>query len=562
MEGLSKIGSGLLHRRVYAAQAYPKSASDGSTVVLLGNQTGVQIWWWGHGVSKLQDGHLQSDVNANGGDDLSMDNDNNDGHADNVILQHRSIRPDAGSGSHDAAILSEPRARSLSLNLGTGVLRIAVPSLHPKSPQLSNHAHPLLLANKLVAALICSDSSVRLLTLPLRPPSIAQKERGDSTSTNCTEDGRVGSFGEQVVVLSSDYGHKSIPKCVSLTTILSSSGSNIISKTEEGDYQSAKKWSILVASASSDLSGLLLIHRIPLASTGTELDLSTAPDSSIPWSTRHLPSPAVSLQFNPLLPQSMGHSTLLTAEGRGPVRLLYLPSTEIASQCSWTVSLFPNFPSSENTRTLVLDARWVLGGKAVLVLSAYGEWGIWALEGPDFKQESGSHKSRARKLGALSAFTISGRVDASPDPFTVNVRDRNANGRGSTVKLAPTTPSTRRARQENLFAGSSEPQKRPPRGGISIDPWQNADSVDEAVLLWHNDSAIIISSLLTHWGHKVRASGNLFGAGVEGKGQIISSISLEGTRLQMETHQRMQNIFEVCESPRAVVALLESSPEN
>ncbi|KAL8949811.1 MAG: hypothetical protein Q9222_004113 [Ikaeria aurantiellina] len=510
--------------RVNAAQAYPVPSPDGSTVILLGNENGLRISWWRNESSKAQDDHLHARIDRKRDDNPSVDNDNDDD-ANFSISPYQGIQSDVESESY------EHLPQSLNLSLGTGVLRIAVPSVHPTVSQLSNGSYPMPLSDKLVAALVCSDSSIRLLTLPLYPSSTAQKRKGNATSIICTDDGRVGPCGEQMVIVSSGHDHQSIPKCVSSTPIHPAIGRDTLPGIIEDDYRSAREWSTLVASASSDLSGIVLIHRLPLTPDGRKIDLTAASNKWTLWSVHRLPSPAISLQFSPSMSQLRGHSTLLAAEASGSVRLLQLPSAEAASQCLWTVILIPKSPSSDtvpNTTRTVLDARWVLDGKAILVLSADGEWGIWALEDPGYKIESMAHRSRVPRLGSLTTFAIGGHAGAGPDPSTVDMRNRKANGKECNVKLAPTTPSTRRARQGNLFAGSYRDRKGAARGCISIDRWQNGNSVDEAVLLWHNDSIVLIRSLRTHWAGKAQGPGNILGAGPKGKVQIISNKFLKG----------------------------------
>ena len=95
--------------------------------------------------------------------------------------------------------------------------------------------------------------------------------------------------------------------------------------------------------------------------------------------------------------------------------------------------------------------------------------------------------------------------------------------------LAPTTPGTRRIRQENLFSGQIAQPNELVHGGLSVSPArkssiQNAD--DESILLWHGDNIAILPSLLKYWQNTVRGGGNLFGADTRGQLKRVGSSSL------------------------------------
>ncbi|EDN03408.1 predicted protein [Histoplasma mississippiense (nom. inval.)] len=51
---------------------------------------------------------------------------------------------------------------------------------------------------------------------------------------------------------------------------------------------------------------------------------------------------------------------------------------------AWLITLSPEFcrnPVGIPQRKTVVDAAWVLGGKAIMVLLSDGSWGIWDPEG-------------------------------------------------------------------------------------------------------------------------------------------------------------------------------------
>ncbi|KAL9000931.1 MAG: hypothetical protein Q9188_005562 [Gyalolechia gomerana] len=292
-------------------------------------------------------------------------------------------------------------------------------------------------------------------------------------------------------------------------------------------------WDLLVASSSSDSSGLLLIHRIQLSPHGRELN-QTITDFNLPLSVQQLPCPAASLSFNPSLPGDERNSRLLLADRKGTIRILDCHSAEASNECPCLISLYTSLQSTSNRRGAgkhVLDAQWVLGGSAVLILLENGEWGVWDLEGHGPKAQSTSKAPVTPTLGSLFMFAIRGHVNDGSNTFKSDNADAASIKEASKpAMLAPTTPSTRRMRQDNLFAGPLRQAKGPAHGGISLVPDQDSKIGDEAVVMWYNNAITVIPSLRTHWADKVKGSGNLFGNGARGEARTIHKVSLRGER--------------------------------
>ncbi|KAL8725913.1 MAG: hypothetical protein Q9166_007041 [cf. Caloplaca sp. 2 TL-2023] len=538
--------------RVHAVQPYPLPAPNGSTVLFLGHEHGLQILWRGGRALKDQSKKSQHDGDRNPGQSISSNSDNE---PDTSVSYHQDAYLESDEGEYDPSTPFEPIVQALDLPFGLAALRIVFPHLPTDSLQRDHGIVPPLFSEKLVAAVICSDASVRLVVLPASPPSTLRKWKAAATGKPCVADGRVGSYGEQVKVITGGNDHQVVPNCVAITLAPSGREDSDVEMGEDdarsrwsasGDrrrqtsrtrnqskpLQGDEDWDVLVASSSSDLSGLLLIHRIPLLTDGTNLDLTTT-DHTVPWSIQHLSSPAAAIRFNPSLPYDERDSILLIAEAKGPVRIFSCLPTKTAAQCTWLVSLFPDFQSSTRgaaARKHVLDAQWVQGGKAILVLLADGEWGIWDLWDAKPKGSAGTQAPQSRTLGSFSKFAFSGSITASPRISSTDDQDLKTRNGGRADILAPTTPGTRRARRENLFSGPVQQTEGPARGGISIVPKQDASANDETVLLWRNDSIAVIPSLRTHWANKVKGAGNLFGSGAKGEARTISNVSLRGER--------------------------------
>ncbi|KAL8813160.1 MAG: hypothetical protein Q9200_000463 [Gallowayella weberi] len=531
--------------RIHTAKPYPRTAPNGSTVLFLGHESGLRILW--RGGRSPKNPSENDDVNPN--QSLLLD-------ADDEVDDSTSIGQDgyveSDEEEYDLSLPFEPIIQCLDLPFGVAVLQVAFPHLPTDPLQRQSAAYPPLYSERLVAVVVCSDASVRLVTLPLAPPPRLRRRKAAANGKPYIADERVGPYGEQVTTVTGGNDHQVVPKYISLTLVLSSMRGDSDLEMAEDDVQLKRNgsagrrrqvsqtrsqsppfrtdegWDIVVASSSSNL---LLVHRIPLTADGASLDPMTAADHIVPWSIQHLPSPAASIHFNPSLPPDESNATLLVAEAKGPVRIFNCIPTNSSSECTWLVSLLPGFQSSEGRRGArkgVLDAQWVQGGKAILVLLADGDWGVWDLRDPQTNALSRTQSPQAARLGSFSTFVISGSVDARSSLSNVGARGPTVRGGGHAGKLAPTTPGTRRVRQDKLFSGPVQRVEGPVRGGMSVVSSQDVKADDESVLLWHNDTITFIPSLRTYWNNKVKGSGNLFGGGAKGEAKRIDNVSLRG----------------------------------
>ena len=449
-------------------------------------------------------------------------------------------------GDFDVSEPYEPIIQMLDLPLGVEVLHLAFPHLPADAQRSGLDSLPVLFSQKLVLAVACSDSSVRVISIPLLPPSPQGKNRPDLRDKASNLEAGKSVFGEQMILLSNGTTHRSIPKGVSISMTstppedldedevssqspdlgrnVSRSASRSRSTHRLGDYQ----WDLLIASHSADLSGLLLIHRIPILAGEAGL----SPDLHIPWRTQYLASPTVSVHFNSALYPASRHSQLLIAEAKGVVRILDCLPQSRAAESSWRLSLYTDFETlqgSTSRRKLVLDAQWVLGGKAILALLADGKWGVWDLENAGLKPTEGANLPRSTPIESLTKFALEGWVGDSLKSRTL-LKSSSAKTENRS-KLAPMTPGTRKMKQQALFTESTSQPDGPVRGGLSVSPVKDASNSradDEAVLAWHGSTIAVIPSLFIHWQNKARGSGNLFGKGAKGEPRMISNIQLGG----------------------------------
>lgn len=444
--------------------------------------------------------------------------------------------------------------QTLDLPLGTEVLHMSFPQLPPDFDPTTGSVAKIL-SQKLVIAAACSDCTIRLITLPLCPPSPASKARSELRNNISLGTAGNGMWGEQMVVIPSNLGHQSIPCGLSITFSAQGTNDAVLDDNGEDDEPESRArstqrasprgrsrsrsrqgangdWDLLVASHSWELSGILLIYRIPISVDGHGSSALSA-DHIVPWRTKHLASPAASVSFSSALFPSRRHMRLLVAEMSGAVRVYEPLATPSAADGEWLVSLYPRFeisPIDIPKRKKIIDSRWILGGKAIIVLLADGEWGIWDLEnaGPKPKDQLG--QSRSSSISSLAEFAMGGWVGQAA---TSTLPKSSSGQTDSKSKLAPMTPHTRKVRQDALFSGpTSRSNTHGVRGGITVIPIgghsSNSRADDETVLLWYENSIITIPSLITHWQNKVTGSGNLFGTGARGQVKEINNVNLGG----------------------------------
>ena len=460
----------------------------------------------------------------------------------------------------------EPVVQTLDIPLGVEVLHLAFPYLPADTQTSALESLPILFSQKLVLAVACSDFSVRVILIPLLPPSPRSENRTDLRATASNLSAGQSVFSEQMIVLSSGTTHRSIPKGVSVSMTstppedpedidmdkadaidkkpdlkrnVSRSASRSRSRSRLRDHQ----WDLLIASHSADLSGLLLIHRIPVLAGEAGL----SPETHIPWRTQYLASPTVSVHFNSALYPASRHSQLLIVEAKGVLRILDCMPQSKAAEGSWRLSLYTEFEILQEAisrRIRVLDAQWVLGGRAILALLADGKWGVFDLESAGPKPTDGANPSRSTSVKSLTTFALEGWVGDSLRTRKL-LKSSSTKTENTRSKLAPMTPGARQIRQQALFTEPTPQPDGPVRGGLSVSPAQdtsNSRADDDAVLVWYENTIVVIPSLFIHWQNKARGSGNLFGSGTRGEPKLINNVQLGGESCKeaslMPSHHR------------------------
>ena len=422
----------------------------------------------------------------------------------------------------------------LDLYFGTDVLHLAIlPSSILKAEGASWRGLESL-KQKVVFTASCADNSVRLVTVPLTPPSPLSKSRPDFRSNFTTASAGNGKWGETVVILG---GHQKPSDGVSMYVDFSGEAQ------AKGDSKSSTPIGpqIIVASHSREVTGLLLLYRISIASPKSQIE---------PFQRIHLSSPAKSISFNPAL-SSPPTGQLLVADSTGACRIYYYkallraapadePSSHlVAEQGTWLLSLYPSFQNPSESllsqtagshagfgRKNIVDAKWVSNGRAILVLLQDGEWGIWDIEGVGPGASQGLLGRQGIKGGSLSQFSLTGFIDGAS-------KSRMTPQQNSGSKFAPMTPGTRKT--VDLFG--TRGATGPVQGQISVIELSSSSATkpaEESIVFWLGEAFAIIPSLSKYWAANARKStggtGNLFNGTPAGRMIKLESIDLQGER--------------------------------
>ncbi|KAL4906944.1 hypothetical protein BDW74DRAFT_150051 [Aspergillus multicolor] len=504
-----------LPHRVYTAQGYPILAPNGSSVVVYGYEDGLKVIWRGGRPfshqkpqspkqDKPQKPNRSNDdaIMIIDSDDESMADTQKDEEPEAETYEFEDEDPEVDPSHPYEGIL-----RQIDIPLGSRVIDIAVPRVLPESARSHLDPFPGILNKLIVVSAVCADYSTRVVTVPLAPPH--------PTENN------MAAWGIQTFAVSA-VSHQEIPRGVSITFTYQES------HPQDGGEG---RWELLVATHSAESSGLLVIHRIPIAEDKKTDHVSyrlCAED--VETKRRYLPSPAQNVAFNPSSYPAARHSTLLVSFHSGCVKVYSCFSTKPSkssrrvgsaqtefetseTEGKWLISLYPGFEQSLSNlprRKSITNAEWVLGGRAIMVLMADGEWGVWDLEGagPGTAKGPLQRQSSVQGVsgGALTAFSVSGRILSFP-----------SGGKSETAvehrpRFAPMTPSTKRLREDTLLKGNAAGTSTSSlRGGISVYQMNTTQDAlpDESILIRHGSQSAIIPSLLTLWRSAVKSTGTL-----------------------------------------------------
>ncbi|KAJ5632973.1 hypothetical protein N7490_009312 [Penicillium lividum] len=506
-----------LSHRIHAAKGYPLRAPNGSSIIVYGNETGLKVVWrGGRQFSELKKPEAprpsKNGANNDGDAVMIIDSDEEDASESGPAEEEPSYDFATEESEVDPAFPFESILRQVDIPLGSRVLDLAIPRVLPEEARSPLDPFPPIAKNTIVIAAVCSDFSTRVVTLPLIPPHPTQTDPR--------------SWHIQSLTINGGVTHQDIPRGVSLTFTCQDTEDDQDRRKSRSRVGGSGKWDLLVATHSAEGSGVLLLHRLPIREEFTgfyhliEEDLISQ--------RRLLPSPAQTIVFNPSAYPSARHSHLLVAFHSGCVKIYSCFSVKKAPKAArqvsgahedhetidtegrWLISLYSGFeqsPTGLPRRKTIIDADWVLGGRAVMVLLVDGEWGVWDIEGAGPGAAKGPlHRQTTVQGvtgGSLTAYAVSGRIATSLSNTQSEVENR--------PRFAPMTPSTKRVRADTLLKGSMTELTPSLRGQISvlrINSFQEAIP-DESILFRHGRQSAIIPSLVSLWRNAVRASGTL-----------------------------------------------------
>ena len=562
--------------RIHSAKVYPLRSPNGSTIILCGHEQGLLILWRGGRPFKPPPPEPGSSMinPPSKFEVMAIDSDEEE------PVQSQQTYPcfEEEQAEYDPSEPFRPIIQSLELFIGLEVLHISFPNFSPEIDHSATISFPSLLSDNIVLALGCADTKIRVLTLPLMPPSPqtqkTPKFQGEGTLKTTT----IETFGGQIIDLS---GHSSVPRGVCITITAhnrhpnadDSSPDSYTSKNHEksSHHQShvaakvpkvpkvqAQKsavgsrndWELLVASLSTDFSDVLLIHRMPLLESGSKIDSRS--EHLSPHHTHQLTSLATCICFNTSLYPAPQHSEILIAEAKGILRVLNcLTSHQYVLENLWPVSLYTAVRISSDSlyrRKSIIAAQWCLNGKAIIVLYADGQWGILESEIARFKAEKLSEASQEISTMVSTKFSLCGYI--RPSVLSNNTVKVAANKGLNRVGLVPMTPGTRKAKQETLFAGSVDRSRFRGRGSVLVYPRfdvLNEKAMDDSVLIWYEETALTITSLVLLWKNEANGSKNF----------LNKETGMQSTQIN-KAHLKGEVLKEVCLIPK--LSLLHQHP--
>jgi hypothetical protein len=436
----------------------------------------------------------------------------------------------------------EPIIRHVDIALGTRVLKVAVPSLLPEKARSLGYTVPPILTTSIVLSVACADSKLRVISLPLAPPHPSTK---------------VSDLKIQTLALAATISHNEIPKGVSITFTCETDEKYEDlgrSRSQQVPQGLSGQWSLLVATHAAEASGTLLVYSIPIgqAANGSY----TLPTKDIQPPQKHLlPASARTISFNPSSYPSARHAHLLVTFPDGYVKILVCSTSSKDSKDAsadekaerggkWLLTLYSGFeqsPSALGRRKMIVDAAWVLSGKAVMVLLSDGEWGVWDIEGAGPGSEPGPLVGQSSihgiTGGSLTAYSVSGRILGGPQAINKSQTAASEGQLEQRGKFAPMTPSSRRVREDTLFKGAQPVATPSTDGEISVVQINSSRTAmpEESILIRHGDQIAIIPSLLSLWRNSVKATGT-FDASNRSRVSPLAGISLYGERLTGLAH--------------------------
>lgn len=465
-----------LPHRVRCALVYPVPTPNGSTLIIYANDDGVRLLYRGGRRFRQRAPQQKSATQPKSKEIVILDE------SEEEEKQHGDSSPAAYEDEEDEMDPDTPYPsiiQELDLKLGSPALHLAAPSLPSQASR-----RPAIAKHHAIVAVHTADGKVSVLQIPLAPPPPRSSRDAIEAILNDRIELPAG---------------KTLIKDISVTILTRfPSGLSQIRKSEPQN-------TICVAAVSDSLR---------LWSLPTEVEEIFVEETTL--EQLPLPSKANKVSFHP----SASSAQVLVVDTQSAARI-YDPhapkdpnarpssSDSIQLQASevgkWMMSFQAPFHALSSDHAVVparkniLDAKWILGGRAIIALLDDGEWGIW-----DFSASTATNKAVGEFV--LHGFLGTAGVAAPAD---------SGNQRKGNSKLAPMTPNTRKTKSQNFFSGASKAHGAVSRGGISIVGTDNlTGQADESAMLWYDSDVYTIPNVQLFWQRSLNASGGLYSPGL------------------------------------------------
>ena len=544
---------------------YPVKSSSGSSIIVLGHDEGLTVLWRG-GQAPRPDASEGRDSDV-----MVLDDE-----------QHLSQRHTNTANAHSPRQTEESTPQKSHEPI-VAVHEITLPSNGPPVAAVALAVAPLpadgivrdsvpaVFSDRIVVAVACSDRTNRLVSLPVDPhqPHRTTKFKQKSGAKE----------GVDVETITEAHVHDAITRGLAFTyTQLPArrrgwDNSEDESEDDEATAHTTRQgelWQLLIASYTTDPSRGVVVARLTFTSDRHNQRLAQFEKSH---DVVFPPGAGVAISFNPARHPSKRHSQLLFADSSGAVRIYetkslkrrYLgkptfvdPDVPPIYTSKLVSTFFAPFqrPSdhilqSLGLRNRIVDAQWVLNGKAILALLDDGHWGIW-----DYMQAGprAQTASTTAQMGAglqsvpnagISLFSLQGflgrieRGEAHASSKSRPTEHHTSQSSQTHSSLAPMTPKTRKSKQTHLFSPPSGglTSDRPVQGKISVATNTQKAAHDDSLVISYDSAIFIVPSLLSYWKNANTSSASdsgsrtIHGAALErvtgfsALGELITSIA-------------------------------------
>lgn len=458
-----------LPHRIRCARIYPVPCANGSTLLLYGHDQGIKLLYRGGRRPKRRTAQVPTGPRTRSKDVVILDDSEEEEpqQAGSSRTEYEDQEDETDPDTPHPNIIQE-----LDLKLGSAVLHLAAPlSL---SPQISQR--PAVARHHAIVAAYTADGTVTVLQIPLAPAPPADYRDVTQEILDSKIELPAG---------------KTMVGDISIKILTKFRGGSLHARSSEAES------TICVAAASDALR----LWRLP--TNADEILLEEASLQRLP-----LPSIASKVSYHP----SSGSAQTLSVDAQSAVRIydpfaLKDPNLRPSSSDSmsiegdevgkWVMAFqapYHALPQDHPTipaRKKILDAKWILNGRAILTLLDDGEWGIWDVS------------ASAQSSKAVGEFTLHGFLGSAG----VTAHAESGKKLKGSSKLAPMTPNTRKTKSQNFFSGAPKAPGAVSKGGISVTGSDNlTGQSDESVMLWYDGEVYTIPNVQLFWQRSLNVS--------------------------------------------------------